>query len=42
MNETIIRAAKVTKPADAVYLSENAVYVTVEILPISALDQAAP
>lgn len=42
MTETIIRAAKVIKPSDAVYISENAVYVTVEIVPLSSADGEAP
>ncbi len=42
MSETIIRAAKVLKPADAVYISENAVYITVDIQPLSAGSKAAP
>ena len=42
MTETIIRAAKVTRPVDAVYISENAVYITVEILPVSQADTKAP
>ena len=40
--ETIIRAVKVTKPADSTYISENAVYVTVEILPIASADMETP
>ncbi|MDD4080532.1 MAG: CdaR family protein [Eubacteriales bacterium] len=42
MTETIIRAAKVLRPADAVFISENAVYVTVEILPVSPVDHDMP
>ncbi len=41
MTETIIRAVKVLKPADTVYVSESAVYVTVEILPINSADGEA-
>ena len=42
MMETIIRAVKVMKPADAVNINENAVYVTVEIRPVSPVDQDVP
>jgi hypothetical protein len=34
LSETVIRALRVEKPAGAVYLGENAVYVTVSIHPI--------
>lgn len=33
LNESIIRAVRVEKPAGAVYLSDSAIYVTIEILP---------
>lgn len=34
MSEPVIRALKVEKPAGAVHLSENSVYITVEIVPL--------
>ncbi|MGI6688535.1 MAG: YbbR-like domain-containing protein [Christensenellales bacterium] len=42
LSETVIRAVKVVKPADTVYVSESAVYITVEILPIALADGDNP
>lgn len=42
LRETIIRAIRVNRPADAVHLSDNAVYVTVEIEPMIPDGQNTP
>lgn len=38
MTETVIRALRVEKPVGVVYMSESAVYVTVEIAPVQTAD----
>ena len=40
--ETLVRAVKVEKPSQAQYISDEAVYVTVEVVPIDAPTQPSP